>query len=152
MASNEGIMNFPEACDNEEDKRKLLRLFNGVPEQYRLYVPFAKLESVAQEWLGWPFDKSALPQADYFLRKEEGLFVDDVRLFESWPLYHEHGAFAQSFNLYPENDTWVMEGEVRGLYQAEGDILRVTKRDTFRLIAKKTGRHWCILSLDFNAQ
>lgn len=45
-----------------------------------------------------------------------------------------------------------MEGEVRGLYQAEGDILRVTKRDTFRLIAKKTGRHWCILSLDFNAQ
>ena len=48
MASNEGIMNFPEACDNEEDKRKLLRLFNGVPEQYRLYVPFAKLESVAQ--------------------------------------------------------------------------------------------------------
>ena len=45
-----------------------------------------------------------------------------------------------------------MEGEVRGLYQAEGDILRVTKRDTFRLIAKKTGKYWRILSLDFNAQ
>lgn len=152
MASNEGIMNFPEACDNEEDKQELLRLFNGVPEQYRLYVPFAKLESVAQEWLGWSFDRSALPQADYFFRKEEGLFVDDIRLFESWPLYHEHDAFAQPFNLYPENDAWIMEGEVRGLYQAEGDILRVTKRDTFRLIAKKTGKYWRILSLDFNAQ
>lgn len=152
MASNEGIMNFPEAYENEKEKRKLQQLFSGVPEQYRLFVPYTKLESMAQEWLGGSFDKSALPQADYFLQKEKGLFIDDIRLFDSWPLYHQHDAFAEVYNLYPENDIWIMEGCVRGLYQAEDDILRVVKRDMFRMTVKKTDKYWRILSLNFDVK
>ena len=150
MASNEGIMNFPEACDNEEDKRKLLRLFNGVPEQYRLYVPFAKLESVAQEWLGWPFDKAALPKTDYILLGEKGLFLDYDAMFQSWPLRHQQRAFALPINLYQHGgDNWIMEGTVRVPEQAEGDICRINRRESFGIHLKRTDGCWRILFLGF---
>lgn len=150
-ASDEGIMNFPEACENEKEKRELQRLFDGVPEQYRLFVPYAKLESTAQEWLGWPFDKSALPKSDLYVLKEDGVFIDDTRLFDSWPLFYQYEAFPEFYDLSPlENGIWHAEAEIRGIYQAENDILRVCRLDNVRMTVKKAGGYWRVLSFNFN--
>lgn len=152
-ASEEGIANFPEAYENEKEKRELKRLFGGIPKQYRLFVPYEKLESTAQEWLGWPFDKSALPQSNMYLQKEEGIFIDDTKLFASWPLYYQYNAFPEFYDMYPDgNGTWFVEAEVRGLYQADNDILRVFRLDRVRMTVKKTDGHWRILSFNFDVK
>ena len=44
-----------------------------MPQRYDIRISFEQLERTAQEWLGWPFDKAALPQVDYLLLKEKGL-------------------------------------------------------------------------------
>ena len=56
-----------------------------VPQRYDICISFEQLERTAQEWLGWPFDKSALPQVDYLLQKENCLYADVQMLLKSWP-------------------------------------------------------------------
>lgn len=125
-----------------------------VPQQYDIYISFEQLERTAQEWLGWPFDKSALPQVDYLLQKENCLYADVQMLLKSWPspMFHprEYDIFAVPFKIYLEQDTWIMKGEVWGFQQAQNDILDVITCETFRLVVQKTGKHWRILSLDFS--
>ena len=83
-----------------------------------IYISFEQLERTAQEWLGWPFDKSALPQVDYLLQKENCLYADVQMLLKSWPspMFHprEYDIFAVPFKIYLEQDTWIMKGEVWG--------------------------------------
>ena len=125
-----------------------------VPQRYDIYISFEQLERTAQEWLGWPFDKSALPQVDYLLQKENCLYADVQMLLKSWPspMFHprEYDIFAVPFKIYLEQDTWIMTGEVWGFQQAQNDILDVITCETFRLVVQKTGKHWRILSLDFS--
>ena len=109
--------------------------------------------SVAREWLGLPFETSALPQIDGLLRKGDSLYVDSQRLLSSWPcpVYdpYEHDIFAQPFKISFEQGTWVMKGEVWDIRQGQNDALDVSVCETFRLVVKKTGKLWRIFSLDF---
>ena len=124
-----------------------------VPQRYDVCIPLGHLEIVAREWLGLPFETSALPQIDGLLRKGDCLYVDSQRLLSSWPcpVYdpYEHDIFAQSFKISFEQGTWVMKGEVWDIRQGQNDALDVNVCETFRLAVKKTGKHWRILSLDF---
>lgn len=63
---------LPEMVATPED-RKSMRVFDKVPQRYTVYLPFTILEATAREYLGWPFDKAALPKADYILLSEKGL-------------------------------------------------------------------------------
>ena len=141
---------LPEMVATPED-RKSIRVFDKVPQRYTVYLPFTVLEATAREYLGWPFDKAALPKADYILLSEKGLFLDYHALFQAWPLRHQQQAFALSDNLYQHaGDYWIMEGEVRVPEQAEGDICRISRWERFGMLLKKrTDGCWRILFLGF---
>lgn len=140
---------LPEMVATSED-RKSIRVFDKVPQRYTVYLPFTVLEATAREYLGWPFDKAALPKADYILLDEKGLFLDYDAMFHSWPLRHQQRAFALSINLYQHGgDNWIMEGTVRVPEQAEGDICRISRRENFGMHLKRTDGCWRILFLGF---
>lgn len=143
------IARVPEADASSGEERERRRLFDGVPERYTLYIPFARLEKTAREWLGWPFDATALPRGNDILPRGRGVFVDAVRLFEAWPPRMPGETFALSSSLYPEGAAWIMEGDARAPAQAPGDIWRIRGREAFRLKVTRTDGHWRILSLDF---
>lgn len=48
-----------------------------MPQRYDIRISFEQLERTAQEWLGWPFDKAALPQVDY-LEQDKWIMKGDV--------------------------------------------------------------------------
>ena len=140
----------PEMVATPED-RKSMRVFDKVPQHYTVYLPFTVLEATAREHLGWPFDKAALPKADYILLSEKGLFLDYDAMFQSWPLRHQQQAFALSDNLYQHaGDYWIMEGAVRVPEQAEGDICRISRWERFGMLLKRMDAYcWRILFLGF---
>ena len=133
------------------EDRKSMRVFDKVPQRYTVYLPFSVLEATAREYLGWSFDKTALPKADYILLSEKGLFLDYDAMFQSWPLRHQQQAFALSDNLYQHaGDYWIMEGAVRVPEQAEGDICRISRRERFGILLKRIDAYsWRILFLGF---
>ena len=141
---------LPEMVATPED-RKSMRVFDKVPQRYTVYLPFSVLEATAREYLGWSFDKTALPKADYILLSEKGLFLDYDAMFQSWPLRHQQQAFALSDNLYQHaGDYWIMEGTVRVPEQAEGDICRISRRERFGMLLKRIDAYcWRILFLGF---
>ena len=140
----------PEMIATSEDLKNM-RVFDKVPQHYTVYLPFTVLEATAREHLGWPFDKEALPKADYILLSEKGLFLDYHALFQAWPLRHQQQAFALSDNLYQHaGDYWIMEGEVRVPEQAEGDICRISRWERFGMLLKRMDAYcWRILFLGF---
>lgn len=124
-----------------------------MPQRYDFCIPLGNLEIVAREWLGLPFESSALSQVDGILPKEGCLYVDSQHLLNSWPcpMYdpYEHDIFAQPFKVYSEQGMWVIKGEIWDIRQGQNDTLDVSVCETFRMVVKKTGKHWRILSLDF---
>lgn len=125
-----------------------------VPRRYNMRISYNELEIAAREWLGWPFDRSALPQAEYILQKNDCLYADVQSLLNSWPSpkydCSEHDVFAQSFKIRPEQDTWIIQGEIWDIQETPNGSLNVNVCDTFRLTVKKADGYWRILSLDFN--
>ncbi len=145
------IVRIPEGDISSEADRARMRIFDGIPEHYTLYVPFASLETLARNWLGWPFDKAAMPKANAYSREgEKGLFIDMNSLFECLPPVSRREAFALPSSLYREGEVWIIGGEVWSPHQPQGDIWRIEKREPFLLRVQKIDDQWRILFLDFS--
>lgn len=144
------VRRVPEARIYNEKQRQRVRVFEGVPDLYDLYIPLASLERVSLEWLGHPFSARALPEAAYILQGRNGVFANTEQLFASWPEFSPGNAFAVLHSLYPEKDVWILEGEMRSPRQKEGDILRIETRSPFRMSVSRAEGHWRILFLEFD--
>ena len=127
------------------------RFFDGIPEEYSVYLPFSLLDRLSQEWLGWPLTTFA-PADGTMLRGEKGIYVNREALYEPYaPLQMVFlgEAFATPVRYYAKHGQWIMEGEVRRMGMRDDGIEYIADVQPFRVRVSRDGGRLRIVELLF---